>query len=996
MRQIRRYITCLVILVLTTLAFIVNGQDRCGTVEYKKRLQGTRTVLETREQFERWLLQKQSDKKREQSGRTHSTLQVPVVVHVIHNGEAIGVGKNIPAEQVVSQLNVLNKDYNRLNDDAPSTPAEFLPVAGAFDIEFILAKQDPEGLATTGIVRVKGTKTSWTMNDNYELKSLSYWPAEDYLNIWVCNLTDYLGYSQFPVSGLPGLENSSTNRLTDGVVITNNAFGSIDDGAFALHNVYNKGRTATHEVGHFFGLNHIWGDDDDSCSGTDNVADTPNQSSDTGGCPSHPRVTCNVTSMFQNYLDYTNDACMNLFTIDQVNRMETIIGNSPRRASLTTSPGLSDPVPLANDAGIRAIVSPTSGECQGNVAPSIEIRNYGSNPITSVRVRFTKDGIITETLDFLFNPAILPLGSSTLNFAPVIFSSGDHGVTFQLLQTNGVADGQSANNQLTQEVDVPDNLPLPFLERFNSFPAGWEISNPDQNISWALAPTNNGNNTSLVMNFYDYEDNAGERDLLITPVFNLDGVPAALLKFEIAYSRYESSNDGLRVILLSDCNADIEGGTIVYSKFGENLETADLSNTSFVPNSPDDWRTETIDLSGYTGQGNFQLAFVGYNDWGNNLYLDNIGLTTSSINDVVLQTIIEPSPVTCMSELSPVIRVQNSGTLISSFTVITTVNGTTKSEKLTDLEFTGNTTIDFTLQPITLRDGVNSVTIEVTQPDDELDFFPDDNLLETSVIVNNASDEIPLREDFNGIFEDRWILTNPAGGQNWEPIDINTNTVLVAKSFSNKIIGDESWLVSPVLDFSNAEEATLQYDRSYALRENTADIFYVLASTDCGYSFTDTLYAGSGARLADDRTSESSWTPDSDSDWQTVSLKLPSLVGLSDVRIAIVFVNDQGNNIYLDNVEFFVSFSPFSIDEVFSVYPNPVIDENAKITFNLSEKSDVTIDIVDAMGKILTTEQLPGILNQSFPFQMPVSNGIYLVRVTTDKKVYHRKILVTK
>src|SRR5690606_26343498 len=109
--------------------------------------------------------------------------QVPVVVHVIHNGEPVGVGANIPDAQILSQLQVLNEDFKRLNADASETPAMFAPVAGSLDIEFVMAKQDPEGLATNGIVRVQGTKSSYSLEDNYLLKSESYWPAEDYINI---------------------------------------------------------------------------------------------------------------------------------------------------------------------------------------------------------------------------------------------------------------------------------------------------------------------------------------------------------------------------------------------------------------------------------------------------------------------------------------------------------------------------------------------------------------------------------------------------------------------------------------------------------------------------------------------------------------------------------------------------------------------------------------------------------------------------------------------
>jgi hypothetical protein len=194
---------------------------------------------------------------------TQSVYTIPVVVHVIHNGEAIGSGTNISNNQILSQINAMNKDFQRLNVDAANTPAEFLSVAGSFDLEFVLAKQDPFGAPTNGINRVQGTKTVWTINDNATFKALSYWPAEDYLNIWVINIPSYLGFAQFPVSSLPGLEDSPNDRLTDGVVIDYTAFGSNFEGlgTFNLDTKYNRGRTCTHEVGHFFGLKHIWGDD---------------------------------------------------------------------------------------------------------------------------------------------------------------------------------------------------------------------------------------------------------------------------------------------------------------------------------------------------------------------------------------------------------------------------------------------------------------------------------------------------------------------------------------------------------------------------------------------------------------------------------------------------------------------------------------------------------------------------------------------------------------
>jgi gliding motility-associated-like protein len=304
---------------------------------------------ENEEQFEQWMNRElQRYNRLDKTKRTQTKLyRIPVVVHIIHNGEPIGFGTNIPDEQVHSQIKVLNRDFARLNSDAVLTPAEFKPLAGSVSIEFVLAQTAPTGAPSTGIVRVAGTRSSWTIDNNAELKSLSYWPAENYLNIWVCRLTDRFGFAQFPVSTLPGLENTSRNRLTDGLIISFEAFGSADDGNFLLHSTYRKGRTATHEMGHFFGLRHLWGDVT-GCGGTDYVDDTPPQSGQTIGCPPHPQKDCPsgspVNKMFMNFLDYTDDECMNLFTQGQIDRMIVVLENSPRRASLLL-PLATEPTP---------------------------------------------------------------------------------------------------------------------------------------------------------------------------------------------------------------------------------------------------------------------------------------------------------------------------------------------------------------------------------------------------------------------------------------------------------------------------------------------------------------------------------------------------------------------------------------------------------------------------------------------------------------------------
>ena len=259
------------------------------------------------------------------------TVIIPVVVHVLYNTAA----QNISDAQVQSQLTVLNEDYRKLNADASKTPAIYAGLAADANVQFVLAKRDPSGLATSGIIH-KATKTaSWSTNDavkNSKRGGDDAWDASKYLNLWACNLGQgLLGYAQFP-GGSPS---------TDGVVILYSAFGSrAKYSAGTYTSAYDLGRTASHEVGHWLNLRHIWGDDSGACTGSDLVDDTPNQGAENYGCPAFPHVSCsNSGDMSMNYMDYVDDACMYMFSNGQSSRMNALFAAGGARVSILTSLG---------------------------------------------------------------------------------------------------------------------------------------------------------------------------------------------------------------------------------------------------------------------------------------------------------------------------------------------------------------------------------------------------------------------------------------------------------------------------------------------------------------------------------------------------------------------------------------------------------------------------------------------------------------------------------
>jgi hypothetical protein len=306
----------------------VTAQRDCSSYSYQQELFNNNPSLkESLSRIETSIQRRLSSKLANKPQGGEIIITIPVVVHILYNKPE----ENISDERVFSQIKVLNESFRHLNADSVNTPLAFRKLAADCNIEFQLAISDPLRRSTNGIIRKYTPVTLWNADDKMKLSSEAGddgWDAKNYLNIWVCNMGRVAGYSSFP--GGPAEK--------DGLVIAYNVFG------INKKSGYEMGKTAVHEAGHWMGLRHIWGD---SYCGSDLIDDTPSQSTFTSGCPSGIRKSCGTDpngDMYMNYMDITLDACTNLFTIGQRDRMRASFETGGGRESILTSYALLPPL----------------------------------------------------------------------------------------------------------------------------------------------------------------------------------------------------------------------------------------------------------------------------------------------------------------------------------------------------------------------------------------------------------------------------------------------------------------------------------------------------------------------------------------------------------------------------------------------------------------------------------------------------------------------------
>ena len=432
-----------------------NGKIRCATTEYEQFLQEKNPKRMTDSQFETWLVPLV---KRYQFMRTSSQsggiITIPVVVHVIHNGQAIGVAPNITDTQIQSQIKVLNEDFRKIL----GTPGyNTNPVGADTQIQFALALQDPNGNPTNGIDRISFCQENWSDTEfDSKVKPATIWDPSLYMNMWSVKLADstVLGYAQFPdASGLPGLEATGGDANSDGVVSSYDVFGSIayNDGTFILDATYNKGRTMSHEVGHWLGLRHIWGD---ATCGDDYCADTPVHHDANYGCPTVVNCDANGNEMVENYMDYTDDSCMNIFTQNQKDRITAVMNNSPRRTTLKNSTKDSPLTLFANDAEVKLGPScplSTCGAIPNQTTQKITIYNRGTSNLTSAVLTYSINGGSNSTYNWTGNLATNEL----VTFDVTINSSVNGTINAEITKANGATDQRNTNNKASGSFMLP-------------------------------------------------------------------------------------------------------------------------------------------------------------------------------------------------------------------------------------------------------------------------------------------------------------------------------------------------------------------------------------------------------------------------------------------------------------------------------------------------------------------------------------------------------------
>ncbi len=1027
---------------------------RCGTMEGIQQQMLIDPVLRARiEQGEIDYQNSLRDAANGQQNRpgTPTTLpgpvEVPVVVHIVLPNPWM-----ITDDDVQYFIDALNRDYSGLNADS-TNGTNFYSVRGHSLIRFVLAKRDPSGNFTTGIIRKVGTTAIGTGNPQPIKNSATAtggstgWDVTKYYNMYVGDggASGLLGIS--PSIG-PGTAAGTTNA--DGVCVDYRSFAN--NSCFSYPE-FAMARTAVHEIGHNFGLYHTF---QGGCASADfsqltsggcslpsnllsSADDTPPQNASTSGCPvpgTSNGCTPAAQKMFQSYMDYTDDACYSMFSKGEVARMEWVLENC-RPGYLTTLGGQYPTNMQALDAAVNTVVSPGGQEfdqatctaitypsqsCPGTFIPKLRISNAGTTRLTSVTVTTTINGGNPQTQTVTVD--IATGKSQVVTLLPQTSVPGANALKFALSAPNGGTDGNISNDELTVNFTVVNALALPYTENFANavFPPnnGSAVINPDADITWERTTlAGRPGPGSMRINLYNY-DAIGQRDIYRTPGINVAAFDSLKISFYVAHQQYSDAStpptqDSLRVLISPDCGATWFPTS--YAKGGATLSTvAGTTTADFVPANNSQWRKETLLLTDFCSSGlqNIQIGFESYTDYGNNLYIDSInivGVPTVN-NNARMINIVSPLSSLCNGGFTPSVTFGNSGsdTLRSLKIHYKIDNGT----EIT-YDWTGSLakcqTATVTLPAATAAVGAHTIDVYTDLPNGAADQVPGNDMLSRSFTVFTTA-TAPVFEGFeSNVFPDNnWGVQNVDGGTTWEKSVVTAKTgvgsLLMNNPNTSNGFNAVDYLISPIIVNSPlADSVFVSFDRSYKAGANypgstvfPLDTLEIMATTDCGATFTAVWKKWGDALQTVNDPNYSYNTPlvPKANEWRSEKVYLSPFVGTDNFQLYFAMKGNKQNNLWLDNININTQTLPQRLKEQgYLIYPNPFNSSFLIHHSAVEPPVDLqSVSVFNSAGQMVWSKEYNGNAARQITVDLKgLANGLYVLKMIYTNKTIVEKIV---
>lgn len=636
--------------ILTGKAFSQNiePEKHCGHTEMYNKLISRHPEILQQERLDE-IQTEQYISSAQNSGRQGTIYVIPVVFHVLHQyGD-----ENISDAQILDAVRIFNEDFSGSNADTSDVVPEFKNLIGNAEIEFRLAQKDPNGNATNGIDRIVTDQTNIGDDDS----KLNQWPRNQYLNIWVVKTisSGAAGYAYYP-SG------ASSWPEIDGIMILNNYVGSIGTSSPG------HSRALVHEIGHYLNLQHVWGSTNDPgvACGNDAVSDTPVTMGWTSCMLSQSKnCNANIVENIQNIMEYAY--CQLMFTKGQVTRMRAALNSSTSgRNNLWTSSNLAATgvnTPIADFTPKATIIT-----CQGN---NVQFNDVSYNGAITNRTWAFQGG----------SPS-----SGTSKTMDIVYSNpGVYDVSLDAGNANG-----SSSKTRPAKIIVLDNVNSLTTQYSQNFEDATSVSNDikiinDEENNFKFALDNNGYNGGKCLKLDNFsQNNMANIDGIVLPVMNFSGVNNIKMTFRVAYRTINenttdaipNSEDQLKVSVSTNCG---ENWTSRYTKSGTTLSTVSGPTTTvFIPSSTTEWRQETVSFPSTYAKDGVLIKFEFTSGYGNNIYIDDINFTYSTLLNQTITFNTLPTKVVGDADFAPG-AIASSGLAVSytssNTSVATIVNG---------------------------------------------------------------------------------------------------------------------------------------------------------------------------------------------------------------------------------------------------------------------------------------------------------------------------------